>query len=278
MKPIFHYLNYRTFLKDHYLERKKEKVSYSYRVFNKASGIKSPSFYKLVCEGARNLSEKTLSQTIKGLNLNKKEAEYFRTLVHFNQSQNEQEKLAHYAQLCHFKEHTQIQKLKVDQFDFFYHWYNLAIYELTRFQDFRENLQWIVRKLKNAITESQAENSLSLLKKLGLLQTDPKTKKLKPVDKNIATDPEVFSLVVANFHKSMMHKAEESLMNDHHLQREISALTIAVNQDTFLEAKKRIQEFAQELNVLLSASKDPDRIYQINFQMFPLTTTKGEVK
>ncbi len=274
MNSIFHYLNYRTFLKDFYEARKIEKSTYSYRVFNKTAGLKSPSLYKQICDGTRALTEKTIAQFVKGLNLNKKEALFFRTLVYFNQAETEQDKNLYYKQLCHFKEHTQIQKVKSDQFDFFFYWYNLAVYELSRFGDFRENPQWIARKLQNSITEAEALNSLKLLQQLGLLVPDPKTKKLKPVNKNIATDPEVFSLVVANFHKSMMQKAQTSLMQDHHKLREISALTIAVDAAGFEEAKKRIQEFCQELNILLSGTTKPDRVYQLNFQLFPLTTTK----
>ncbi len=272
---LFHYNNYRDFLRDFYQSKKGANPDYSYRAFNIRAQISSPSFYKAVADGQRDLTEKTIAKFAKGLGLNKRETQFFRALVHFNQSQNEKEKIHHFNQISHFKEYNQIREVTPDLYDFFFHWHNVAIYELSKLKEFRENAKWIAEKLDFKISAEDAETSLQLLKTLGLLVKDKKTLKYKAVDKNLATTPEVTSLAVSKYQKNMMQKALENLAEAHHKHRDISGITVATDAAGFAEAQKRIREFRKELNVLLSATPTPDRIYQINFQIFPLSKIKG---
>lgn len=272
---IFQYLNYRSFLKDHYALKKKQLPSYSYRLFNSKANLRSPSYYKLVCEGKCDLTEQSIAKFIKGLNLNQKEGLFFRTLVYFNQAQSNKDKSLYYNQLCHFKEYNKIHNLTSDQYDLFYNWFNLAIYEMSKLKNFQDNAQWVINRLREPISSEEAETSIKLLKKLGLLVQDPKTLKYKAVTANLTTDPEVMSIAVFKHHTTMIGKSIDSLSKDHHSVRDVSSITVALNEKTFSEAKGKIQEFRRDLNVLLSKSKDNDRVYQMNFQIFPLTKIKG---
>ena len=53
---VFDYLDYRAFLRDHYLD-KKQRQGLSFRGFSKRAGLKSPNYLKLVIDGQRNLTE-----------------------------------------------------------------------------------------------------------------------------------------------------------------------------------------------------------------------------
>jgi len=272
---IFEYLNYRQFLKDHYTNKKQKNPTYSYRLFNSKAGLQSPIFYKLISEGKRDLTEQSIAKFIKGLDLKQKEGLFFRNLVLFNQAKSNKDKALYYGQICHFRNFSRIHNLTADQYDLFYNWYNLVIYEMTKLKNFRESPQWIVTHIKETLSLEQAEASLSLLKKLGLLIRDAKTFKYKAAKPNLSTEPEELSVAVFKYHKDMIAKALDSLANDHHSIRDISSLTIALNEETFQQAKKMIQDFRRDLNVLFSQSKNNDRVYQLNFQIFPLTKIKG---
>ena len=69
----------------------------------------------------------------------------------------------------------------------------------------------------------------------------------------------------------MIQKGMESIERTAAAKRDISSLTIALSEEKFKEAKRRIQEFRRELNVLLSEGGKEEAIYQINFQIFNLT-------
>ncbi|MDB9744309.1 TIGR02147 family protein, partial [Fibrobacterales bacterium] len=69
MKPIFEYIDFRLFLADYYAKQKSEQYSFSYRQFLNKAEIKSPSLYREVVEGKRNLSAKALQGFLDALQL-----------------------------------------------------------------------------------------------------------------------------------------------------------------------------------------------------------------
>lgn len=88
---LFNYLDYRHFLRD-WLTAAKKHYGFSYRVFSRRAGLKSPSLYKMVMDGERDLIEGSLHKFLEGLSLSAKEKEYFATLVLFNQARTEEHK------------------------------------------------------------------------------------------------------------------------------------------------------------------------------------------
>lgn len=274
MPKIFSYNNYRHFLGDFYREKKAANKAYSYRVFNDAAGIKSPSFFKLVVEGKRSLSPKGVESFLKALKLKVREAQYFQALVKFNHATTLEERERCYRQLAFFKEREAVKELAAHQYRFYSHWYNVAVLEMTKVAGFREDPKWISKKLVPKITEDEARDALFLLKELGLVIKD-KSLRLVATDKNVTTEAEVFDISVANFQSEMIRRADAALWEDPGDARDVSSVTIALDEASFREAKRRIQEFRRELNVILSAVKNPDRVCQINFQLFHLTEKAG---
>src|SRR5579885_1444837 len=96
---LFHYTDYRQFLRDWYLAAKKGRGSLSFRTFSKRAGLKSTNFLKLVMDGERNLTEVSLVKFMSALKLNKEQQEFFRNLVFFNQSKSNEEKDLYYQRL-----------------------------------------------------------------------------------------------------------------------------------------------------------------------------------
>jgi uncharacterized protein (TIGR02147 family) len=54
-------------------------------------------------------------------------------------------------------------------------------------------------------------------------------------------------------------------------QRDISSLTLCVNESALPLLKQRIRDFRQELLQLAELWGAPERVVQLNFQMFPLS-------
>jgi uncharacterized protein (TIGR02147 family) len=275
MPVIFSYLNYRQYLKDFYHEKKQANPQFSYRVFSRLTGYSSPNFIKLVILGERNLTKDGIARLIKALKLKKRESKFFETLVQFNQAPAREEKIKHYEVLRQFKAFKDIKKLDEGFFQYLSDWHHAAIRDMTLLKNFREDPNWIVKKLKKRVSEKQVKDSIALMLKLGLLKRD-KSKRLQTTDRNIATSQEVADISIANFHDHMIALAAESIDNSDPAIRDISSVTVALNQKTFEEAKRRMQEFRRELNVLLSTCKEPDAVYQLNFQIFNLTEVPWE--
>src|ERR1700722_999673 len=91
-KSIFEYDNYRDFLRDYYLSAKAENKNFSFRYFSRIAGYKSSNFLNLVMKGKSNISLESIGKLTEAMKLNKEESVFFRNLVHFNQSDNSEDK------------------------------------------------------------------------------------------------------------------------------------------------------------------------------------------
>lgn len=271
MADLFKYLDYRHFLKDYYRGQKEKKGSrFSFRSFSRQAGLSSPNFLQLVMEGKRNLGPDGIRAFAKALKLNKEESSYFDSLVHFNQCMTDEERNEWYKRLSTSRRYREIREIEKDYFVYFSRWYYAAIRELVLLPDFKEDPDWIARKLSPPITVREATTALKLLQKLGFL-TRNKEQRLVQSERNITTAREVMSLAISNFHRQMIQRAGESIERTPQDKRDISSLTLALSQGKFREAKRRIQEFRRELNVLLSDDGKSDAVYQVNFQIFNLS-------
>src|SRR5437868_5269216 len=120
---VFHYLDYRQYLRDWYHDAKSSRGSFSYRSFSKKAGFQSTNFLKLVMDGDRNLTEESLSKFALALKLNKQEQEFFRNLVFFNQAKTHEQKNQYYAKLLQSKKYSELKPIEKNQFEYYSTWF-----------------------------------------------------------------------------------------------------------------------------------------------------------
>lgn len=272
---LYQYRDYRDFLRDWSARAKKSRGSFSLRAFSKRAGFKSPNFFKLVMDGARNLTEESLVKFLEGLRLNKEEQEFFRNLVFFTQAKTHDEKDLFYRRLLQSREFSQLKPLEKEQYEFYATWYHPVIRELVASPEFGGTPEWLARKINPPILPAQAEKSIALLEKLGLIEkAGPRS--WRQTSSLISTGPEVASLTLMNYHQHLLGLSRELLpLIPAHL-RDISSLTLGVPGDKIPLLKKRIQAFRKEILKLISLEERPDSVVLLNIQMFPVTQTGGE--
>jgi len=273
LKPsLYEYLDYRQYLRDLYtsLNKKEERRFFSLRYFSRAAGFSSPNYLKLVMDGARNLTQKSIRKFSRALKLDSEETEFFENLVYMNQSPSTEEKNHYYARLSQSQPYLEAKGLEKDQYEYFTQWYYAVIREMILMPHFRENPQWIADQLVPKITGREAAQAIELLVRLGLLRRDPQGR-LEQAERNITSGEIVRHLALCNFHRSMMQRAQESIDAIPGEERDISAITIAIHTAKVPELKKKMAEFRKEVHALLGDEKGPNAVYQINFQVFRLT-------
>lgn len=158
------YVNFRDFLKDYFESKKENGVHrFSYRAFSKFSGYTSPNIMRMIVSGLRNLPEDRIDKLGNLLKLGRKESQFLRHLVYFNQSPSVEEKKKHYEKICIFKAYQEIRSADHLTYQYFSRWFYPVIREMAAMKDFKEDPRWIVRFLAGSITEEEATDALKTL-------------------------------------------------------------------------------------------------------------------
>lgn len=270
MKTIFEYFDYRAFLRDYYAKRKSQNRYFSYRLFACKAGIKSPVFFKEVAEGKKNLSPGMIEKFSAALQFNEKEATYFKYLVLFNQAKTGKEKQEHYAVLRSMENVKSEKALNADQYDYFSTWYNAVIRELVTLFDFKDDFKLLAATVLPPIKTREANASVELLLKLGLIKKRPDGTYVQ-VDTAITAESGVASLAIRQFNKTMVMHAVAAIENLLKTERTIFGITIGVSPEMYAIIDAEIAAFKDRIVTLVSRDEKCDRVYQLNMQLFPLS-------
>ncbi|HEY5957808.1 MAG TPA: DUF4423 domain-containing protein, partial [Polyangiaceae bacterium] len=123
------------------------------------------------------------------------------------------------------------------------------------------------------IPTEEAQRALQTLLALGLLVKDD-AGRIRQADALVTTGPGPLGHHVVNYHRAMLERAAAAIEAVPRDEREISSLTLCVSQEMLLDLKERIREFRRELMQMTELSGTPERVVQLNFQLFPLSVKK----
>ncbi|MEQ1878012.1 MAG: TIGR02147 family protein [Bdellovibrionia bacterium] len=269
-KPIFEYTNYREYLADYYSRTKAERPAFSYRVFARLAECKSPSTLKRVIAGERNLTEDGIAKFGKALKLNKQEQEFFASLVRLNQAKTNAEKQECAVKLSQSRKYRQLHPLTNLQMNYYRNWFYIPVRELVGLKGFKDDPEWIAAQISPKITPVEARRALEDLVQMGLLERAPDGKIIMTT-KNVSTGNEMLNAFLTEFHNEMTKKSIESIERHPREKRDISSITVGISAETAAQIKAKIQTFRKELLELAANDSESNVIYQLNFQMFPLT-------
>jgi uncharacterized protein (TIGR02147 family) len=268
MKSLFNYTDYREFLKDHYESRKKDDPHFSHRYIAAKVGFDSGYFTKII-QGKRNISFKMISKFAQFLNLKMKETEYFESLVLFNQAKSFSEKKRYLEKIMSFKK-TDAAVLGRHQYELFDKWYYLAIREILAFYQFRGNYSELAHMTVPEIKPKEAKKAVAVLEKAGLIQRNDSGayERIEPV---WTTGSEVHSVALVNLHRAMADLGKESFDRFGRDKRSMSTLTLSVSEREYKIIEEEIEAVRIKILSLARSCEKPDRVYQCNFNTFPLS-------
>lgn len=266
---VFAYLDARRFLRDYYAHQKATVNGFSYRSFAKKAALKSPNYLKLVIDGDRNMTPEMAHRFGGICGLSGQSLTYFVDLVAFTQAKTTDEKSARYERLIRFREHRNIHRIDIAYGQYHSRWYVPAIRELVFRKDFRRDPAWVAAQLLPSISEREAAEAIELLLELNLLADHDGA--LVPTEALLTTGPEVMGLHYWQYHRAMMARAAAALDDLPPADRDISSVTLCLGPDAITKMKERIRAFRRELLQLSADDPDPQRVIQVNFQLFPLS-------
>jgi uncharacterized protein (TIGR02147 family) len=272
---LFTYLDYRAYLRDAFAAMKAKDRKTSFRSFAKEAGYTSPNFLQLVTSGKRNLSSANLPGTLRALGLNKQESEFFANMVGFEQAQGFEEKNFHYQRMLRSRRYADAKPVEKGQYEYFEQWYHPAVREMLAHEGYDGNPAWIARRIHPGLTLAQVERSIELLSRLGMIARDATTGKWVQAEPLISTPAEVASLAVANYHRSVLKLASESIEAFEPDRRDLRAATLGIPKSAYPQVKRKMEELWREILALAQSGGKVEEVYQVNLQVFPLTKAEG---
>lgn len=273
-KPsVFDYSDYRQFLNDLYCYYKRETTYFSYRYFSNRAGFKSPNFLKLIIDGQRNLTPKSIPKVAKALRLTKAEENFFTSLTLFNQSQTIKDKSLYSRQIARFRVSQKTFSLKQAQLKYYSHWYYIPLREMIVSGHFKEDVRWISEQFYGEVTEPQIKEAIEDLLCLEIIERDS-TGQLIATHKNVQTPDDLISSVVMNYHFDMIDRAAEAIVDYHPQDREISTTCISCSNENVVKIKELVRNFRKDILALTDDDENAVNIYQLNFQLFPIAGVK----
>lgn len=268
---VMEYLNYREFLRDLFQWQKGNDPHFSQKKIQYSLGISSSGFLSNVIMGRKNLNANHAVKMTRILKMNHADARYFEGLVSYTQARTEEEKTEFFNRLTLLRS-AQLAHLPVETHSLFSKWYYVAIREVIDLIHWKEDWNLLANSLQPPIRVEEAKEAVETLLKLNLVRWNHEGI-LETCDSGISTGDEVASKHLIAFQRKTMDLASSALDDVAAEFREISVLTMGLSEDSFWNIKNEIRHFRKRLAKIAMEDKNANRLYQLNFQLFPLSQT-----
>lgn len=268
MMNIFEYTDFRKYLTDYYTDKKRVNPRFSYRYLTLKSGLNSGNFAKML-KGERNLTIESAMQLARVLKLNKRERDYFQTMILFCQAKTHDEKCQYFEELMTFKE-SSVCILDAKNYMFYEKWYYTAVREALAFFPLTDsNMAVLGKYIIPSITEKQVAEAIELLSSLNLVEKDTNGE-YKRTNVLLSTGNDIRSITLNNFVINTMKLAEQAI-NTGLKETNLSSVSFSISEKNFAEIQEEIRGCRRRIMEIAQSCSSANRVYQLNIQLFPMT-------
>lgn len=275
MYNIFTYTDYREYLHDALAEKRGKNPRYSLRSASARIGISSGTLTRIL-NGTRHVGPDLLPKLIDYLGLKKREARYFTLLASFALIKDETRKRQCYRDILKMRaeRHTFIPP---ENHQFFEQWFNVVLYELLRIEKKVIDAGALGARLLPPLSASKTRKALMLLKRMGYINNEGEGESCTTAP-FLTTGDTWESVAIHAFQVAMSNLAAKALDTLPKEERDFSTLTMALSSDAFEKIRVVLKNARTEISEIERSCKDPERVFQINFQCFPLTAPADKKK
>lgn len=270
MKHVMEYADYRRYIRDFYREQKADSsVSFSWGVFAKKAGIASPVFLQYVCEGKKNLGEKSSPQVAAAMGLVGYEETYFCLLVAYANAKNDEEKKAVLEQIGDLARTHKVRIVGAKEYDFFKSWKNSLLRELASAMP-KATAKQLSKASRNRIPTSEVHEILGFLVQAGFLEQGADGG-YRECDRSLRMDPHVAKAVSSDLQRQYAELAVDAMKNESPEKRNMTGLTVGITRESYDRIVAELAECRRRINAIATMTPRTDEVYRLNMQFFPLT-------
>ena len=272
-KPlIFNYLDFRAYLKDFLSFLRESNKAFSFQYLIDTYGLKSRSHWLDIING-RRLTDRFIPSYIEICGLKDDEAQYFRAIVGYAQADTEGEKERHFREIVRLSPTLTPVRLEDEAYRYFEHWYHPALISLLDIMKTEKDHRVLAESLSPAISAVACRKALTLLADLGFVLWDDAKKEWVLQKKFFQCTDAGYAAALKRFHKQLFDLGRKAY-EEHFDKQLFSSLTLSVTQDTKKEIAAIIAESRKRILDLARKDESADRVVQVNFQIFEMSTIK----
>lgn len=277
-KPeVYDYINYHLYLSDVFKALKSENPDITVRYIAEKAGYGSPGHVTWLFQGKRKLTIAKVPVFCELLGLNRKESRYFEAIVRYGNARTHESKIACFQRVAKLQK-TAKRIVTEEEVSYWSRWYYSAVREIVEIHTVTDdNLKEVSSYMIPKISPSKMKEALNSLEKIGFIKKD-EYGVYHRADTSVTTGDDWHSLVIREYQRNMMGLGQEALDSVDPENREISTLTLSISRGRAEFIKERIKEFRQELATLARTDDNPEIVYHMGLQFFPLSKGKGEGK
>ena len=264
--------DYRDFLKDYYDRRKAEMPFYSYRMMGDKLGLDSSYLYR-VLQKKQHLPAHALQAAKEILALNGREAEYFDLLFSAAVSKDKAKKEELMAKALSLRD-VERHSLQAAELKLLENWWIPAVRAYLDLNGGIVNVKQIAKDICPPISEEQVTEAIEILKEVGLVKKLA-SGRLALTDAHLTVGGPEKAKAVRNFQRQVLSLASDSLENVPVTERDISTLTLSVDQSCFDDLVHMLREFRRLVQKRVDESKNPDRVMQLSMAFYPVARKGG---
>jgi uncharacterized protein (TIGR02147 family) len=271
---IYHYNDYREYLRDFFAFKKQTDSTFTHRSFAQKAGFSSHSFCRYLITGKRNLSPDGAAKLCTAFEFSKKESEFFMLLVEFNQSFSVEKRDELFRLLNLLRRNSTFYKINKQQYDYFDKWYYPAVREIVVYSDWRGDFAKLGSMLNPPISAAEASRAVKSLTEMGLIYCNADGNWLQNSDAVVAEN--LPSHLVKKARAEYFKLAIEASENIGPENRTLSCATVALSSDAYAKVVRMLDTLHEQVVALASQGGTPDKVYQMNLQLFPLSAPLKE--
>jgi uncharacterized protein (TIGR02147 family) len=267
MKTIYAYTDYREYISDFLAEKREKNARYSSRCAADKCGVPSGTFTRIL-NGSRGIGPSLLPKFVTWLGLKHREANYFQLLINFQHCSTTLDRDKYYEELQSYRALVR-DLIPAEKFNLFEQWYYIALYELVKITPNISQVEQLGALLDPPISDAKAQKALDALEKAGFIERTAHG--FSPVSSFLTTGDTWESASIHAFQRTMCSLGTEALDRFPKIERDVSTLSISLSKENFIKVNEVIRVARQKIKEIEESENAPERVYQINFQVFPLT-------
>lgn len=265
---VYDYSNYRKFLLDSFEEAQKRNPLWSISAWAKKMGLAGTASLSMVLNGKRRLGPSTCAKICSFFGFDAAERDYFEDLVELEACRSPRARSAILERLSRRKSMSS-RAISKEELALFARWWSPVLLEAVRLPGFSDDPRTLKNLFGAQVEVSQLLESLSELKARGFLKQDALGRWSASSD-DWDSPIDIPSPQIRRMHSVAGQRALRALETVPVERRNFEVLTVALCSKKIPELKELVREFSDKVSRVCSHMQDPDSVWQMNIQLFPV--------